>query len=115
MVQVTNVHEENRHTPVLTTLGIMLGGLTEADTTEMVALNLASSYRGSNGVLALRRPDFEWAERRGDQLTIAYAGILVGVVRRGERHDELGPDAGKPGIVRGIVVEAPEDFDPPSD
>ena len=113
MVQVTDVHEEDRHTPVLTTLGIMMGGLAEENTTEMVALNLASSHRGSNGVLALRRPDFEWAKRTGNQLTIAYAGMLVGIVRRAEKPAELRPEAGEPGIMRGIVVDAPEDFDSP--
>jgi hypothetical protein len=114
MVQVTDVHEERRHTPVLTAFGVMSGGLAEEHGAEMVALNLASSHRGSNGVLSLRRPDFEWGERTGDQLTIAYAGMLVGIVRQGERHAELEAEEGRPDIMRGTVVDAPEDSDLPS-
>lgn len=94
MVQVSDRHEDRRHTPVLSAFGVLLGGVT--DSGGMMALGLASRRKGNNGLLTLRHEDFEGGVRHGEShLLIKHAGLDV-TIARGEKvdDDELGPEAG---------------------
>lgn len=103
MIQVSDRHHERRHTPVLSAFGVLLGGVNDEAGGEMIALDLASSVRGSNGALCLRRDDFESAVRVGpDHLSIRYAGMDVGVAKQGDEPAELGPESG--GLYRGRIA-----------